>query len=596
MAAFAFGQTIQPGSFKHIIIVVQENRTPDNLFGASTMVGNTCGQEPNPLIPGADIDNGGYGWVPASGGTRQWELICNMSLPLDGWDAEQYNGGAIGPIDPDHSYDGEYPTPWGWVLDYNGGAMDGFCHGPGYVLGALHPCPSYSYVPAADPNGDITPYFSTAENYGFANYMFQSSEGPSQPAHQFLFTGTSAPVAPNDQDQYEWYWDFVAELASDQGYPAGCPYTGGTKDYWPGWVQPDGVPEPDQRNSECYAHDSLVTAAADCGPTYNCDRHIVSWGYYVEATGSKDQPSGMTIWDAPANIPEACYGSTSGSGNCGGTEWSNHILIPKGPIPYRPGSFYSWAPIFDDILACQLPAISWVIPDMQWSDHPLGTAGQPTPVYGPSWVADIIDVVGQSYALTNQNCDYWGVGTGSTNPEPTAIFVVWDDWGGWFDHVKPWIARQQNAQQGYTECDPPGQWGCGYTDGIRVPLVVSPYTPAGYVSGKCGVTGYPACGPTTSEVFPYVHDFGSILGLTEWNFGMPQIDKADKGYADYNAPDWQQNFSIPPLSDFFVPQGRTFTKINIPDAGPDYKCFQSHQKSGTCPLDSTWTPGPPDSY
>jgi phosphoesterase family protein len=66
------------------------------------------------------------------------------------------------------------------------------------------------------------------------------------------------------------------------------------------------------------------------------------------------------------------------------------------------------------------------------------------------------------------NGKYW-----KQTGEPTAIFVVWDDWGGWFDHVNPWIARRKGGTGGYSDCDPSlGQWGCGYTDGFRVPFLV----------------------------------------------------------------------------------------------------------------------------
>ena len=72
------------------------------------------------------------------------------------------------------------------------------------------------------------------------------------------------------------------------------------------------------------------------------------------------------------------------------------------------------------------------------------------------------------------------------------------------------------------------QWGCGFTEGFRVPLlVVSPYTPPGYVSGACVGT---SC---TNDQFPYQHDFGSILAFTEYNFTMQFIAKPF--YADYNA-------------------------------------------------------------
>jgi len=148
------------------------------------------------------------------------------------------------------------------------------------------------------------------------------------------------------------------------------------------------------------------------------------------------------------------------------------------------------------------------------------------------------------------NAKYWV-------QEPTLVIVVWDDWGGWFDHIAPIAALQENPHQGYTQCDPNSQWGCGYTSGFRVPLlVVSPYTGtknqngtySGYVSGACGASPLPAC---PNKVFPYEHDFGSILAFTEYNFGMSQIYPTTKYYADYNAPDWSNDYkTVVPLSDF----------------------------------------------
>jgi phospholipase C len=57
LATFATAQTIPVGTFKHIIIIVQENRTPDNLFGARA-TGGPC-TITNPFT-GADINNGGF--------------------------------------------------------------------------------------------------------------------------------------------------------------------------------------------------------------------------------------------------------------------------------------------------------------------------------------------------------------------------------------------------------------------------------------------------------------------------------------------------------------------------------------------------------
>src|ERR1700691_1651249 len=83
---------------------------------------------------------------------------------------------------------------------------------------------------------------------GFANYMFQTNEGPSFPAHQFLFTGTSAPTAPNDPNNY--YLNFIAENADM--FSSGC----AQNTYQANWVDPTGTESPGP--IECYPHDSLV--------------------------------------------------------------------------------------------------------------------------------------------------------------------------------------------------------------------------------------------------------------------------------------------------------------------------------------------------
>jgi phospholipase C len=535
-ATFAYAQTIPAGTFKHIIIVVQENRTPDNLFGTAPSVAK-CGTE-DPFEAGVDIENGGYGYVPQPTGPPVLELICNTSLPLSAWDPNHKTK----VIDPDHTYNG-------WGLDYAGSHQDGFCHEYSNYSIYASTCPPYSYV----QRSDVQPYFQIATNYGWANYMFQTNEGPSFPAHQFLFTGTSAPVAPKDSNNY--YLDFVAD--NIHSADSGCPYNGANG--WPIWAEPNGATENDQRKSECYPHDSLVTDAADCTLNH-CDRGF-SWTYYTPTPG--------IIWNAPAGIPEVCYTTTDNQNvACNGYEWTHHVRLPD-------KNGYSDAPIFDDLYNCSKPlaAINWVIPDFGWSDHPQdGAMTQPT-VYGPSWVGDIIDAVGQAC-----NGKYW-------TTEPTAILVVWDDWGGWFDHVPPIAALQQNPHTGYTQCDPNSQWGCGYTSGFRVPLlVVSPYTGtknqdgsySGYVSGPC------VGNVCNNNRFPYQHDFGSILAFTEYNFTMPFIYQDTNYYADWNAPDWGQGRNNIPLSDFFpLSTPRPFVPISTPK---DYTFFQNYYATtGTAP-------------
>ena len=154
----------------------------------------------------------------------------------------------------------------------------------------------------------------------------------------------------------------------------------------------------------------------------------------------------------------ASYGEASGGGHaCGGsghTEYTDHVHIAT-------KNGYSDAPIFDDLYGCNLPAISWVIPDQKWSDHPYdpGKGNSTSWSLGPYWVGDIINGVG-----TACGGKYW------SGTEPTAIFVVWDDWGGWFDHVKPW-AYYRGTSSACTGYAPNGS-GCGYVSGFRVPLMV----------------------------------------------------------------------------------------------------------------------------
>src|SRR5580698_916440 len=68
LLVFALGATIAYAQnlphFDHIIIIVQENRSPDNLFGAGPMHGSTCGVG-DPFEPGVDIDNGAMATLTA---------------------------------------------------------------------------------------------------------------------------------------------------------------------------------------------------------------------------------------------------------------------------------------------------------------------------------------------------------------------------------------------------------------------------------------------------------------------------------------------------------------------------------------------------
>jgi phospholipase C len=133
--------------------------------------------------------------------------------------------------------------------------------------------------------------------------------------------------------------------------------------------------------------------------------------------------------------------------------------------------------VLKDIADGTLPAMSWVIPSLADSDRSAGGRDG-----GPAWVATVVDAIGQT--------KYWN---------SSAVVVVWDDWGGYYDPVAP--AKLDN------------QGGPGF----RVPMiVVSPYVPQGEVSHT-------------------VYGFGSIVRFIEDNWKLGRLgttDETSKSIAD----------------------------------------------------------------
>jgi len=105
---------------------------------------------------------------------------------------------ALAPVDLANCYDNDH-NHLSFEEAYNNGAMNGsdliyVGLNPGCVPG---PNPQFRYVD--NSTGTVQPYFDLAAQYGFANRMFQTNQGPSFPAHQFLISGTSAPTADSQQ-------------------------------------------------------------------------------------------------------------------------------------------------------------------------------------------------------------------------------------------------------------------------------------------------------------------------------------------------------------------------------------------------------------
>ena len=308
-----------------------------------------------------------------------------------------------------------------WVRDWNRGKMNHFDLVP---IGRVPGTYVYQYV---HPD-QVTPYWDLAKQYVLSDHMFQTQGSGSFTAHQDLIRGDTA----------------INETHNLIDFP-----TGGAGQAW-----------------GCDAHPgattSLITAdnqySGGVGPfpclTYATLRDLldpqdISWRYYAPAVGGS---FGGNLWNAFDAIKAVRYGP----------EWTTNEANPE-------------TRVFTDISRDTLPSVAWVIPDYQNSDHPGDNSDT-----GPSWVAQVVNAIGQSPA--------W---------KTTAIVIVWDDWGGWYDHVPP-----------------PGPQHYGGL-GFRVPaIVVSPYSKAGYVSHNS-------------------YEFGSIIKFVEENWQLPSLGTTDKTSASF---------------------------------------------------------------
>jgi phospholipase C len=340
------GGDTPPSKIKHVIVIVQENRTPDNLFHDPVLIAN-----------GADI---------ASSGTNslgQTVQLTPTSLGVD--------------YDLSHLHSA-------FVAMYDRGKMDGADHIPVSCARGATNCPPpnapFKYVQASD----VGPYFQMAEQYSFGDRMFQTNQGPSFPAHQFIISGTSAPTATSSL--------FVADSpqgVAHAGDNTGCTSPPGEFVYL---IDPSGAES--STMYPCTDHPAL---------TDELDAKGITWRYYTPSAGS--------VITAPNAIQHLCGPNATppNATACTSSDWRNNVVLYTTQNP---------APILTDIANNQLPAVSWVIPAGVNSDH----AGSTETTGGPSWIASIVNAIGAS--------SYWS---------DTAILITWDDWGGWYDHVAPAI-------------------------------------------------------------------------------------------------------------------------------------------------------------
>lgn len=165
---------------KHVIIVVQENRTFDNLFNG---------------FPGADT-------VP-SGKTHDGSTVALAPTPFEG------------PYDPDHEHAA-------WLQDYDNGKMDGFDLPPVSSVAANLPPPPKNYAYGYVPQAETVPYWDLAKRFTIADRMFSSETGPSFPGHQYLIAGQSNSLIGNPNDAFfRWGCDAAPGTTTPRLRPDG---------------------------------------------------------------------------------------------------------------------------------------------------------------------------------------------------------------------------------------------------------------------------------------------------------------------------------------------------------------------------------------
>jgi phospholipase C len=290
---------------------------------------------------------------------------------------------------------------------YDKGAMDGFCDE--YSEGPP-PTPQYAYV----PEKQVQPYWDMAKQYVLADHMFSSQLDGSFVAHQYLIAGWAGGTY-NIPNYVPWGCDAPSSVGV-------------------GVMNGDG--QPVRTTFPCFLYKTIAS---------ELDAKKVTWRTYApQICSSVNCKTGYswTGYDAIKAIRE-------------GPDWAKDVLFPE-------------TRILKDVAAGNLASVTWVIPSVELSDHAGNNSDR-----GPSWVASVVNAIGKS--------KFW---------DSTAIFVTWDDWGGWYDGVKP----------------PSLGWdGLG----IRVPLIcISSYAKTGYVDHT-------------------QYEFASLLKLVEQRFDLPSLGHTD---------------------------------------------------------------------
>jgi phospholipase C len=352
---------------KHVVVIMQENRSFDSYFGT---------------YPGAD-------GIPGLAGNRG-RVPC-VPDPL--------RHGCVRPFhnSRDVNDGGPHDTLAFWT-DYDKGRMDGFVRARENCTNALDPRDCIANL-SVDMMGyhnqqEIPNYWTYAKNFVLQDHMFEPVASWSLAAHLYLVSGWSAQcMTPADPFSCKNNIELPG-LPTDIGPPHSKP--------------PD------------YAWTDL---------TYLFDRRHVSWGYYVKQGPEPDCEDAQVFCTYKPQAPR-----TPGI-------WNPLPSFDTVRQDHQLGNIRDTSAFFTALRRNRLPSVSWVIPSGIVSEHPTSSIKA-----GQAYVTNVINAIGRSREWNS-----------------TAIFLAWDDWGGFYDSVRP----PQTDVNGY---------------GFRVPaLVISPYARRGYI-------------------------------------------------------------------------------------------------------------------
>ncbi len=361
--------TAARSKIKHIIIIMQENRSFDQYFGT---------------YPGAD-------GIPMQNGVP---TVCAN---------DPKTGNCVKPYHDTHDIDAGGPHgASSATADIDGGKMDGFITA---FRGAQKACknpdtPGCAKGTTPDVMGwhdarEIPNYWAYAQNFVLQDKMFEPNASWSLPSHLFMVSGWSA-------------------YCTQQGDPASCQNA------------LDGPP------NGLSAANAGKTDYAWTDLTYLLHKENISWNYYLSEGQEPDceddamlcQPHGQKLAVPGIWNPLPGFDTVRQDGQVKNIQTLDRYLEAA-----KNGT---------------LPAVSWIVPENKVSEHP------------PAKVS-----AGQAYVTGLINAAMQG-----PDWDSTAIFLSWDDWGGFYDHVMPPVVDQN-----------------GY--GLRVPgLLISPYARKGYIDDQ----------------------------------------------------------------------------------------------------------------